>query len=299
VIAVVRYRFLPSSIVYFITMRLIVHSVALATILSVANANFACTLTGKDESSCVTSTADNGNHCVWCAVSALGFCVSESQAEAMEQAMPSVSCDRYSGNDDGSTGDDAAPASDDQAQFDDQTASDDAAPASDDKAQTDDKAKSDDQLPDDYWTCLQKKTSKDCDKDSGCVWCDTKAGFGLCMSGAFSVIKDDPYDASCVLAFLEDQSKEACEAAKDEEGNPCEYCSLQGMVDVCLTAFQAEKGSLIGITCDNAEVKDPSDINCLMAMIQSPTKDSCESVSDEDGSPCKWVSTRLWCSLLL
>lgn len=125
-------------------------------------AQFSCTLTAQDESGCLGTTADDGKHCVWCAVSSFGFCVSEAQAESMEQNIPGVNCDRYSDNDDdAATDDDKAP-----------PPNDDAAPNP-----------NDDSLPDNYWLCLKKKDSESCAKEEGCTWCDSKAGFGLCMTG--------------------------------------------------------------------------------------------------------------------
>lgn len=134
-------------------------------------AQFACTLTANDEGSCLGTTADDGKHCVWCAVSSLGFCVSEAQAESMESNIPGIECDRYSGNDDD---DDSTPSEDD-----DVTPSED-----DDEATTDDQAPSpnDDALPPDYWKCLKKKDSQSC-LAAECTWCDNKGGFGLCLTG--------------------------------------------------------------------------------------------------------------------
>lgn len=82
----------------------------------------------------------------------------------MEANIPGVECDRYSpaGDDD-----DATPSTDD-----------DATPSTDDEAP----APNDDSLPDNYWTCLEKKDSASCIEE-GCTWCDSKGGFGLCLTG--------------------------------------------------------------------------------------------------------------------
>lgn len=84
----------------------------------------------------------------------------------MEANIPGIECDRYSSNDDDST-----PSDDDAAPTDDEAPTDDVTPNP-----------TDDSLPDDYWTCLQKKDTKTCVAE-GCTWCDTKGGFGLCMTG--------------------------------------------------------------------------------------------------------------------
>ena len=137
--------------------------VLLAT-TSTTNAQFSCTLTATDESSCLGTTADDGSHCVWCAVSSFGFCVSEAQAESMEDNIPGITCDRRSTDDD-----------------DDATTTDDHVPP----AADDDQAPSpnDDAIPDNYWLCLKKKDQAACVKEEGCTWCDAKAGFGLCLTG--------------------------------------------------------------------------------------------------------------------
>ena len=136
-------------------------SLLLLLLAPTAQAQFSCTITANDENSCLGTTADDGKHCVWCALSAFGFCVSEAQAESMEANIPGVQCDRYSGGDD-----------------DDSTPDDDKVPANDDAAPN----PNDDALPDNYWLCLKKKDAESCTKE-GCTWCDSKGGFGLCLTG--------------------------------------------------------------------------------------------------------------------
>ena len=259
-------------------------------LLAVAShAQFTCTIEGStDESSCLKSMGDDGNHCVWCSLASFEFCLEEDQAEAMEQNLPLVACDRYSQNDD--------------------DASDDA--VTDDAVETDDNVvPTDDAIPDDYWTCLRKKDTAECTA-AGCTWCDTKAGFGLCMTGPsadaaadsdwftctsteVTALGDDPYDPSCVLAFMETQSEEGCKSSVDEDGNPCEWCDLQGMAQLCLTEEQAEMASQLGVTCDASSkleaLKDPYDTDCMMAYMVDPTQQGCEAATDEDGNACEWV----------
>ena len=81
----------------------------------------------------------------------------------MESNIPGVQCDRYSGDDD----DDATPDTDD-----------DATPATDDVAPS----PNDDALPPDYWKCMENKDSAEC-LAANCTWCDSKGGFGLCLTG--------------------------------------------------------------------------------------------------------------------
>jgi hypothetical protein len=111
-------------------------------------------------------------------------------------------------------------------------------------------------------------------------------------------VHDDPYDTSCLLAYLQDPSKDGCLAAIDEDSNPCEFCSLQGAVDLCLTAEQAAMGEQLGITCDTVVVDtvlmtvedDPYDSSCLLAYLQDPTKEGCLAAIDEDSAPCEFCS---------
>ena len=114
-------------------------------------------------------------------------------------------------------------------------------------------------------------------------------------------VKDDPYDTSCLLAFLQDPTKDGCTATVDEDGAPCEFCSLPGVTDLCLTNEQAAMGEQLGMTCDAAAAAagwsntnrmedDPYDTSCLLAFLQDPTKDGCTATVDEDGAPCEFCS---------
>lgn len=257
----------------------------------VVQAQFSCTLTGKDESSCVSSVGDDNEHCVWCSLAGFNVCVSEQQAETMEQNLPGTDCERYSG-------------SDDDAKTDDAVATDDSV------------SPTDDSLPDDFWTCLQKKDSKTC-LAADCTWCDSKAGFGLCMTGptADSASESDffkcqkpgflelfagPEDPSCVMAFAKHPTSKRCKEATDNEGKRCEYCKIAGVAHVCLTEEQADA---IGASCDDNDeggimsllrgtdstlIKDPMDTACLMAFLQDQTEESCKAAVDSDGNPCEF-----------
>lgn len=265
--------------------------------LSSSGAQFTCTFTGStDKDGCVGAT-DGDDHCVWCGFSSssFGMCVSENQAESLEQKVPGVSCDRYGGDDD------AKP------------------PESDDKVVP---PSTDDKIPDDFWTCLQKKNAKECTKED-CTWCDTKGGFGVCMTGpaatsasnsswftcknetdveeAESVSTSlrgaepvvDPYDSSCILAFLQDQTEAGCTSASDEDGKSCEWCSVAGMANVCLTADQASMGAPLGISCDDRTVEKvgtPYDLACALVSLKDNSKEACVSAVDSDGTGCELCS---------
>jgi hypothetical protein len=251
----------------------------------------------------------------------------DDQAPSDDQEPPSDDTEQL---DDAAPSDDQQPI-DDSTKTDDGTASDDK-PSTDDNTPTDDKvAPSDDVVPTDFWICLQKKSANDC-SSAKCTWCDTKAWFGLCMDGPaaksasssdwFSCqnssysswhsneipIKynlrskvtaldhiEDPYDSSCIAAFLKDQSESSCVAAMDESGQPCEWCNVAGMADVCLTAEQAEMGAPLGISCDDSSTdmitsRDPSDTSCLLAYVQNQTEEGCLAATDADGNECEYCS---------
>jgi hypothetical protein len=108
-------------------------------------------------------------------------------------------------------------------------------------------------------------------------------------------VQDDPYDPSCLLAYLQDASKDACLAAVDEDNLPCEFCSLQGSLDLCLTVEQAQMGEQLGITCDEQTAllqgaDDPYDPSCVLAYWEDASKDACVAAVDQDGNPCAFCS---------
>ena len=263
-----------------------------------ASAQLKCALSGATgEDTCLALTDDN-DHCVWCAIGGtFGFCVTEAQAEAMEQRIPSIACDRFSGTDDAIATDDTTPDTDDTSPNPD----------------TDDTSPSDDQLPDNYWACLLAKDEKECTAKN-CTWCDTKGGFGLCMTGPtgdaashsdwFTCSKSstivatlkDPMDPSCELAYLQDPTEEGCTAATDMDGNPCEFCTLQGALDVCLTEEQEQMVEAFGIDCGEsavvkvASLKDPIDPSCELAYLQDPSDEGCKAATDMGGNPCEFCT---------
>lgn len=287
---------------------------------------FTCPLAASDEPDCLSAEDDDGSHCVWCSLSSFGFCLNEATAEAMEQTLPGVECDRNTDNDDDAAADDVEPVvDDDDAQpTDDAGRTDDTTPATDDQAAADDAIHpGDDALPDDFWNCLGKKSSKDCSA-ADCTWCVSKVGWGLCMTGPtadsaaasdfFTCDKDvvselqaelqDPYDASCVEAYLADPTQEGCTGAEDDEGNQCEWCSLAGITNICLTQEQADMGSQLGITCDattttstsshlrtnTQKEQDPYDPSCMIAFLMDQSQEGCVGAEDSDGRPCEWCS---------
>ena len=302
-----------------------VRSSALLWLLLVggASAQFKCTMNASDEDTCLKTVGDDDQHCAWCSLGGFAFCMSEQAAEAMEQTLK-AECERFSGSDD--DGKPAPPGADDIF-----PANDDS-PQSDDQAKTDDDkiAPTDDTVPDDFWTCLQEKDQSGCDS-KGCTWCTaTSAGFSLCMTGpaaeqaqgstffdcdggpaspqeeasipaaaAVSASLQDPYDATCVQVYLQDQTEEACTSAVDQDGQACQWCSLAGMANLCLTEDQADMGQSLGITCETTALKEQQvvaaavtapldDTACMMTFLQDHTAEGCASAADSEGSPCEY-----------
>jgi hypothetical protein len=122
-----------------------------------------------------------------------------------------------------------------------------------------------------------------------------------CTTAANSV--QDPYDPSCALAYLQDPTEISCLQALDSDGNPCEYCTLQGMLNMCLNAEQAEMGIGMGISCDDARVpvnavagpesvaaSDPFDRSCMNAFWKDQSEEVCVAAVDQSGVPCEYCS---------
>lgn len=231
---------------------------------------FSCTLSGgTDKETCDSSKSEDGSKCVWCAVTSYGVCVSDAIAQQMKQIVPTIDCDDDDGSDDDKT------PSDDDKKDDDSTP-----PDEDDKI-----SPTDDTVPDDYWKCLTKySTLKECTA-AKCAWCESKAGFGICMDekagehasesdwfekcsmpnssdegeeieneandvAVFAV--EDPTDPSCVFVNINGGDESSCKSTKDADGNSCEWCGLQSF-NVCLNADQANIAEQYGASCDSAD----------------------------------------------
>jgi hypothetical protein len=102
----------------------------------------------------------------------------------------------------------------------------------------------------------------------------------------------DPLDTACLLAFLQDPTEEACEAAVDSDGNGCEFCTLQGQYQLCLNQEQAMFGEQVGMECSDKKevVQDLLDTGCLMAFLQDPTEEGCKASADSDGNACQYCT---------
>lgn len=243
------------------------------------------------QGSCDASVDENGEGCVWCEISRFGFCVSYDQAQAMKQALPTLSCDDTPSSDDSVPTDDAAPTNDDP-------------------------------VPDDYWECLKDYSDKSGCLGGGCEWCLNKAGYGICLSkeaadkvnkydwfdctdtifehdiednradihiGKLLDIKD-PLDPTCLQATLM-QSESVCESTADVDGNPCEWCVVSG-TNFCLNGDQAAIAQELGGECASTnEIGSESfATSCALASLSGHTE--CLSTFDEDGFGCDWCTVR-------
>lgn len=262
---------------------------------------FACERNGSGgKTQCDASKADDGSSCVWCELSSFGACVSKDQAGIMEDKIPGLSCD--GGDDDDNSG-----------------------------TEDDDSAAEDDDSGGEYWKCLKKgsNSEKDCE-NTGCSWCDTKAGYGICLDKQSAeaasksdwfdcklefqneitekeVAPTDPYDTSCILATLEGDEK-TCESTLDSGGQACEWCSFTqpASAQVCLTSDQAAIAEqALGADCDatfQTEILEEEVEEEEAAPLIDPYDTSCllatlegdettcESTLDSDGQSCEWCS---------
>ena len=109
----------------------------------------------------------------------------------------------------------------------------------------------------------------------------------------------DPYDFSCALAFLEDQSETSCAQATDQEGNTCEFCQSP-FGPLCLTMDQADMATQFGATCDRKKLIDtPYDPSCFLAFAEDKTKTSCVQAVDLEGRACEYCNLQKQVSFCL
>lgn len=259
---------------------------------------YSCTMAGAGgQEQCDAAKDESGETCVWCSVGSFGACLSADQASIIEDKIPGLTCDDSPSNDDGT--DDAA-------------ADDDASPPNNDD--------------DTYWKCLKdgSDSEEDCDS-SGCKWCTTKAGFGICLdeAAAESASKSDwfecklmlqelelmdlqsiiapekkekdvqtPGDPACIMATLQ-QDESVCTSTADSAGNPCSWCTIDNF-NVCLDEDLATMAEQYGGSCGDdvpiveaQKVEDPADTTCIVATLQQD-ESACTSTSDADGRACEW-----------
>jgi len=227
----------------------------LSTLATTTTAQFLCPAHSSNQNVCDAAKSEDGSGCVYCHYGSFSFCVSGGEAAAMKLIVKDLSCDNDPNSGDDDDDDDAV------------------APTSDDS------------IPDDsVFGCLKKENDSDCGKSGSCVWCDTKGGFGVCVTEeAAENAKDsfwfdcagnattssssnnndiqDPLDTACLLAGLAGGNDESvCVAAADSDGNKCEFCTISAGIDLCLNADQAQLASLVGGSCDSSDMttKDSS-----------------------------------------
>jgi hypothetical protein len=264
-----------------VALALLTSAAALTT--SGVHGQFTCTLAARDEDGCLAATDDDGSSCVWCSLSSFGFCVNEAAAEAAESTVPGIACDRASPSDDTPP---EPPADDNPPEPSAPTTTAPTAPQptkphpKPKPPKTDDNIKpnDDNKVPNNFWNCLNHKSSDECKADTdGCTWCKSQAGYSICMSGPTAdsakhskffkcdkkheefeeeVVRvasmSDPYDPSCVSSYLTDPTQEGCTSTTDSDGDACEWCSIAGITNVCLNKDQANQGASLGITCQES-----------------------------------------------
>lgn len=232
---------------------------------------------------------ESGEQCVWCSIGSFGACLSADQAKIIENKIPGLTCDDDS--------------------------NDDAKPADDDAAKTDDATPDDDS---NYWKCLRDGSeSEDACESAGCVWCTSKAGFGICLDDDAAKMASDsawltcktmmtlelmdlneiqakkqdqaqiPGDPACIMATLQ-QDESVCTSTVDSAGNPCSWCNIDN-INVCLDDSLATMAKQYGGSCgdDVVAVEDPADTTCIVATLQQD-ETACTGTMDADGRACEW-----------
>mmetsp|Transcript_21023 Transcript_21023/g.49623 ORF Transcript_21023/g.49623 Transcript_21023/m.49623 type:complete len:530 (+) Transcript_21023:71-1660(+) len=238
--------------------------------------DLSCLIASSDQSNCEVTKDAVGQPCEWCSIQGFPVCMTNDQARFAEEVG-------------GSCGD---------------------------------RASNDLEVLDDPYdpSCLfltimgdESSCREATDVDGNpCEWCSLQ-GIDVCANGdqadfvqeaggSCSASEEstpehtelvDPYDPSCLLVTLE-QDSSLCKQAVDSEGNSCEWCSLQGF-EVCVNAEQAEIAEEAGGSCgkgqtlESAELSDPLDPNCLvLSLLQD--EDTCREFSDKEGNPCEWCN---------
>jgi hypothetical protein len=259
---------------------------------------YSCTIEGAGgQDQCDAAKDESGAQCVWCSVGSFGACLSADQAAIIEDKIPGLTCDDQ--NDDAHADDDKT---DDAA-----TTDDDASPPDDDS---------------NYWKCLKDGSeSEDTCESAGCIWCNSKAGFGICLDEAAAKMASDsawldckmmmefetlelmdlneiqakkqeaqaqmPGDPACIMATLQ-QDKSVCTSTADSAGNPCSWCNIDN-INVCLDDTLATMAEQYGGSCgdDVVTVEDPADTTCIVATLQQD-ETACTGTNDADGRACEW-----------
>ena len=228
---------------------------------------FTCTITGATgQGQCDAAKDDDGSGCVWCVVNTFGFCVSETQAEEFKQVMPNIDCD-----DDDSNDDDKAPG-----------------PAADD-----------DTAPGPLWECLEAPDEESCGES--CVWCDTKGGFGVCLTPEGAEMAKDSYWFTCKSIKLDawtsgasiDDGSDDVSGDDDDDDEEADY--------------EDEEADYEDEEVDNEEAEPEQeednlnefvvDTNCVTAGVFLDPKDddatseaACFAAKDVSGNPCEFCS---------
>jgi len=214
--------------------------------------SFTCTITGATgQPQCDAAADDDGSKCVWCVLNSFGFCVSETQAQTFKQAIPTIDCD-----DDNNTDDDKAPSNDD-------------AP------------------PSPLWECLEAKEESGCDTDK-CVWCDTKGGFGVCLTTEGAKMASDSYWFDCKAEFEDDDDEEGDDDAVEEGEDDDEEES----------SSEDEEWEDIEEGEDDEDFNEfVVDTSCVMSGIlldpnddEATSEAACFAARDVAGKPCEWCS---------
>jgi len=157
-------------------------------------------------------------------------------------------------------------------------------------------------VPADFWECLKQVEKEDCT----CTWCNTEAGFGVCLADAAARAVEEcdffdcetashvttnsiknPVDVNCLAAGMgSDDAQSVCDATLDSNGSPCVWCDVaKSGYGLCLSSDAAESAGQY-LTCDNTEnvkaMPNPDDFAECLAHKEE---------GDCNSETCTWCNT--------
>ena len=198
-------------------------------------------------------------------------------------------------------------------------------------------------------TLSHSSNENDCFENAGCVWCQGAPLHGICVShgqadalirklpgvvctdpppvpadslpatvqvhSALQALEGQgPYNVACLTAGMntnggDNDAQEACDAATDENGNPCVWCDGAGVFGLCLNQEQSHQVNSY-LQCDSATTtlttgttatthemldrsrwNNPLDPSCVEAAWNADDAHStCDNTADQEGNPCVWCA---------
>jgi hypothetical protein len=255
--------------------------------------SFSCTLSfPEDSETCLSQIDDETNdHCAWCPIGDyVTLCVTEQQAAMIEQIIPTVSCDHY------------GPPN----------------PPSPTPPKTLIPTIPDHDPDHILFQCLHNNFMKDClsstsGKSLHCVWCNTKGGYGICLTGsaAESAEQSDWY-TDCInhtTTTLRTTYGDDADDVNDVESSLSSHASRvhATVVNTNHLSTNHDRNHIEENTRndhhlrtetvvsknkvdDDSSSRSPLDDSCMVAYRNDPTEIGCTSSHDIAGRSCMWCS---------